>query len=136
LVTCLEEDILEWYWQTAVIVGMFVIRLGIPLVITLAVAYWLRRLDAKWQAEAMLQWQASQATQENPEAGLTLYRRLEEPCWVTTGCNEDIRVNCPAYKRPTVPCWMARRGADGQLPVECYTCERLLYGPVGQPLKV
>ena len=38
--------------QTAIIVGMFILRLGVPLLITLLVAYWLRRLDDKWQAEA------------------------------------------------------------------------------------
>ena len=38
--------------QTAIIVGMFILRLGIPLAIMLLVGYWLRRLDNKWQAEA------------------------------------------------------------------------------------
>ena len=38
--------------QTVIIVGMFILRLGIPLIITLLVGYWLRRLDNKWQAEA------------------------------------------------------------------------------------
>jgi hypothetical protein len=31
---------------------MFVLRLGVPLLITVALAYGLKRLDAKWQAEA------------------------------------------------------------------------------------
>ena len=38
--------------QAAIIVGMFILRLGVPLLITLLVAYWLRRLDSKWEAEA------------------------------------------------------------------------------------
>lgn len=38
--------------QVAVIVGMFILRLGVPLLITLLVAYWLRRLDGRWEAEA------------------------------------------------------------------------------------
>jgi uncharacterized membrane protein YraQ (UPF0718 family) len=48
--------------QTAIIVGMFVLRLGIPLAITLLVGYWLRRLDNKWQAEA----RARQETEASP----------------------------------------------------------------------
>jgi len=44
----------------AVIVGMFLLRIGVPLTMTLAVAYFLRRLDAKWQAEAWAEWEASQ----------------------------------------------------------------------------
>ena len=48
--------------QTAIIIGMFILRLGIPLIITLLVAYWLRRLDDKWQAEA----RARQETEAKP----------------------------------------------------------------------
>ncbi len=38
--------------QVAAIVGMFILRLGVPLLITLLVAYWLRHLDGRWEAEA------------------------------------------------------------------------------------
>ena len=41
--------------EVAVITGMFVLRLGVPLAITLTVGYLFRRLDAKWQAEARAQ---------------------------------------------------------------------------------
>jgi len=34
------------------LVLMFVLRLGVPLLITVAIAYGLHRLDARWQAEA------------------------------------------------------------------------------------
>jgi hypothetical protein len=50
---------LDWLLQTAIIVGMFILRLGIPLAITVFVGYCLRRLDDKWQAEA----QARQAAE-------------------------------------------------------------------------
>ena len=43
---------MEWWEQTAIIAGMFILRLGVPLAITLLVGYGLNRLDAKWQAEA------------------------------------------------------------------------------------
>ena len=39
--------------QVLAVVGMFILRLGVPLVITLMVGYWLRQLDARWQAEAL-----------------------------------------------------------------------------------
>ena len=44
---------------------MFVLRLGVPLLITVAIAYGLRRLDAKWQAEAEQEFQA-ETTAEAP----------------------------------------------------------------------
>ncbi len=34
------------------LVLMFVLRLGVPLLITVAIAYGLKRLDTRWQAEA------------------------------------------------------------------------------------
>jgi len=43
---------LDTWLQLAAVVGIFVLRLGLPLAITLAVGYWLRQLDAKWQVEA------------------------------------------------------------------------------------
>ena len=60
--------------QTAVIVGMFALRLGIPLAITLLVGYWLRRLEDKWQAEA----RARQETEVTQIQSRTKPRRHEE----------------------------------------------------------
>lgn len=45
------------------LVLMFVLRLGVPLLITVAIAYGLRRLDAKWQAEAENETQAEPAAE-------------------------------------------------------------------------
>lgn len=42
----------EWVRGPIIILGMFILRLGVPLAVTLAVGYWLRHLDAKWKAEA------------------------------------------------------------------------------------
>jgi hypothetical protein len=53
--------------QVAAIVGMFVLRLGVPLLITLLVAYWLRRLDSKWEAEARARQQTEPAPIEEPQ---------------------------------------------------------------------
>ncbi len=42
---------MEWALGTGAIVGMFLLRLIVPLVITLTLGYALRRLDAKWHPE-------------------------------------------------------------------------------------
>lgn len=39
-------------FTAAVILGFFLLRLGVPLLITAAVCYGLHRLDDRWQAEA------------------------------------------------------------------------------------
>jgi hypothetical protein len=109
----------DWLLATGAVVGGFALRLGVPLAITLAVAYWLRRLDAKWEAEAWTQWKASQAQKEGAAD--------PKPCWTLKGCGETARAGCPAFKQPKIPCWLARRRAEGRLPSACYNCE--LFSP-------
>jgi len=106
------------------VVGMFLLRLGVPLVITLAVGYWLRRLDAKWQAEAQVQWE-----QEELPAELKALARPEQPCWEIKGCDEAKRARCPACKAWDIPCWVAHLRATGRLPAACPDCELFSMSP-------
>lgn len=106
--------------SAAVFVGMFILRIGIPLGLTLGVAYALRRLDAKWQAEAWAQLEANQPQDQV----ITQVKPLvnEQPCWSLKGCDETARAQCAAPKQSDIPCWLARRRSEGKLPEECYTC--------------
>ena len=101
--------------DAAIIVGMFLLRLGVPLVITLIVAYLFRRLDARWEAEA----------QARPEA----IRQLEaatakKRCWEEKGCSQEQRARCPACRLTDIPCWLARLRVENRLPNECLNCPR------------
>jgi len=106
--------------EAAVVAGMFVLRLGVPLIITLAVAYFLRRLDAKWQTDAWAEWEASHSQNEVIAEANPL--RPSDDCWSLKGCDETTRANCAAPKQPDIPCWLARRQSEGKLPTECYNC--------------
>jgi hypothetical protein len=112
---------MNWLPEAAVVAGMFTLRLGVPLVITLAVAYFLRRLDAKWQAEAWAEWEAAQPEEEIAAEAKRL-QAGKQPCWSIKGCDEAVRANCAAPKQPGIPCWLARRRSEGKLPTECYSC--------------
>jgi hypothetical protein len=46
---------MDWWWQAAIIFGLFMLRLAVPLAMVLLVGYCLRRLDERWQAEALAQ---------------------------------------------------------------------------------
>ncbi len=124
------------------IVGLFVLRLGIPLAITLVIAYFLRRLDTKWEDEARSEQEAGRVTREVEEkeavsvplahmpspapipAALDSYGK---PCWeINKECNSTKMEHCPAYHDPSIPCWQARRQVEGRIPVECYHCEIFL----------
>lgn len=43
---------MDGFYTAMVILSFFLLRLGVPLLITAAVCYGLHRLDARWQAEA------------------------------------------------------------------------------------
>jgi hypothetical protein len=124
---------MDWLLDAAIIGGMFILRLGVPLAITLAVGYFLRRLDAKWQAEAWAQWEASQP-EEKIIGESKLLRAGKQPCWSLKGCHETVCANCAAPKHPDIPCWMARRRSEGRLPAGCYNCEYFSLRQVAQSL--
>jgi hypothetical protein len=120
-----------------VIAGMFILRLGVPLAITLAVGYLLVRLDRKWQAEAWAEWESSQLEQE--EQAKQAAGRVASPvagqfCWELKECGQAVREQCSAFKRPNIPCWLARRRAEGRLPVACYDCELFSLKQVSQSI--
>jgi hypothetical protein len=111
--------------QAAVIVGMFILRLGVPLAITLAAGYWLRRMDAKWEAEALArQAEDTLAQQEGDvESMIEMLKVIEQPCWILNECPKSAFIQCPAYQYSDIPCWLARRRVEGRLPQMCYRCE-------------
>lgn len=116
---------MDLWLQVAAIIGMFILRLGVPLVLTLMVGYWLRRLDARWQAEALAR--RADAAMAQAEAGaepsIEMFSVIERPCWEQKGCPEGAMGNCPAYQQAELPCWLARLRAEGHLPHPCYRCE-------------
>lgn len=116
---------MQFLTEVTIIVAMFIVRLGVPIALMCLVSYALRRLDARWQAEA----RAQQLTASNasappiatvvPAAATPL---IQEPCWEYRACPETVRARCPAYLSPHLPCWIARRQAEGQLPSQCCNC--------------
>ncbi len=123
--------------DAVVIAGMFILRLGVPLAITLAVGYLLLRLDRKWQAEAWAEWESSklkQGEQAGQAAGRATSSVAEQLCWDLKECSQATREQCPAFKRPNIPCWLARRRAEGRLPAACYDCELFSLKQVSQSI--
>jgi hypothetical protein len=102
------------------VVGLFLIRFGVPLLISGGVAWWLFRLDAKWRREAPAVYIPTGAPAG--AAGPGHSRIIGEPCWVYRACPEQVRDKCPAYLQPDVPCWLARLRNDGRLTGGCRCC--------------
>lgn len=110
------------------VTAMFVVRLGIPIAITVAVVYGLRRLDARWQAEALAR-EANALAEKHfaTERDIEILKVIDPPCWVTNNCPEAKCSSCPAHQLADVPCWLARFRMEGRLPAKCYNCQ--LFAP-------
>lgn len=102
----------------AIITG-FLVRLAIPILVTLAAVYFLKRLDARWQSEGEVQ----PVSVEKPE------------CWKINKCPPTQRETCPGYLSP-LPCWQARRLPNGYLRSECLDCEIFRNAPIPLPKPV
>jgi hypothetical protein len=105
------------------IIALFVLRLGVPLAITVFITWGLKSLDARWQADAEARHaEATVAAGRVEPAAFKAPQAVTSPCWKLRGCSDGRRVNCAACKEPGLPCWMARLRADGRLPNACYGC--------------
>jgi hypothetical protein len=95
------------------------LRIGIPIFITFFVVLILRKLDARWKAEA----------EAAPAPELVVQK---EPCWEILGCDSEAVKVCPAPASPE-PCWQVRRQKNGYLQEKCLTCQVFLQAPLPTP---
>ncbi len=97
----------------------FLLRLGLPVGVTVLLVMWLRRLDFRWQKES-----ASEMAKLN----------LEQPhntgCWECNGCPEEKLTGCKAYAHPETPCWQVFRDENGRLRENCLVCSVFRSAPI------
>lgn len=123
--------------ETLALTVLFVLRLGIPIAVTVLIAWGLRRLDARWQADAAArQTSRAVAAGDLDAAAVTSPLAAQQPCWELNNCSDAQRGNCPACAAFDIPCWMARLRADGKLPARCYGCALFRTRPSPQPVHV
>jgi hypothetical protein len=103
-----ELDAIGVVRDVLVLIYLFVLRLGVPLIVTLMfgsfLQHWLQQQDAK-EAIARRQFETTAPC-----------------CWETKNCPESVRENCVAYQRPELPCWLALQVAGYGLKEQCYAC--------------
>jgi len=126
---------MQLLWESLIIAAMFLLRLGIPLATMFLVGNALRRMDERWRAEALEREQQLGVMAGCETSGGALVPALiQEPCWEYRACPETTRARCPAYLAPNVPCWLARRRADGQMPSQCGLCSIFATRRIGTPV--
>lgn len=121
--------------ETVALIVLFILRLGVPIAITVAIVGGLRWLDARWQAEADAQ-RSSRAVAAGQLAPAAVASPLaaEQPCWKLKQCPPEKREQCAACALTDIPCWMARLRTDGKLPARCYGCALFRTRPAVRPV--
>ncbi len=100
----------------AVLTGVL-LRLAVPIGLTALVVFFLRKLDARWQAEAELE--------------KRMLVNDEIPCWKEQGFSVDeIKLKAVANGQP---CWQTHRLSNGYLREECLDCDVFLSAPIPNP---
>jgi hypothetical protein len=109
--------------EVLALTSLFILRLGVPLAVTVLITWGLKSLDARWQAEAEARQAVAivSAGRAQP-AAFKAAQAAQTPCWTLRNCAGVRQTNCAACKEPGLPCWMARLRADGRLPGACYGC--------------
>ena len=111
------------FQAVAVMVALFALRILLPVALMIAIGYGMNKLANRWEAEEQTQAHAKPAIAlpvlpARPAAAATI------PCWVFKNCDEAARARCPAYRQPSLACWVALLRAEGRLPAKCAGCER------------
>ncbi len=98
-----------------------ILRLGIPVALTVFVIWWFNRLDDRWQERA--EKEQSKSAQAPARPGNT-------GCWEARKCPPVRLATCPAYARRDTPCWQVFRDKDGLLKEACLSCRVFHEAPV------
>jgi hypothetical protein len=93
------------------------LRLAIPLLVTIVTVVVLRRLDQRWQADSL---------QEALSASGKSLASSSTHCWDVFNCSSERRADCPAYKHPDKPCW-EMISPSGRLMECCQRCPLRTY---------
>jgi len=115
-------------WQAMLImVGLFALRCILPVLVTIGLGYLMNRLVDRWEAEEEAERQMAPQPQPVPEPAVVT-AILSVPCWLMNNCPPERREMCPAFQERGVPCWQARKQANGALPANCPDCPRYVTG--------
>jgi hypothetical protein len=104
---------METFTSLLAIVTGLLLRLAIPILGTLILIYFLRKLDAHWQTEV--------------QPARVLVEKIE--CWNVKACSEEQRSHCVAASS-NLPCWQVHRQPNGYLQEKCISCEVFTKAPI------
>ena len=101
------------------VLALMVVRLGVPLVIILALSY----VAYRWIGEEKPSRTGATTSGATIGGAAALAQVLAGPhCWDAHGCTAEMKATCPAAARPELPCWLAIQMKTGHLKQNCFDC--------------
>ncbi len=94
-----------------IVIAMFVLRIGVPIALTIALGKWLEKKLAPREDK-----------REQARSAARKGNVVQLHCWDVKRCPPAIRAQCAAYKHPELPCWLAIQTEGGKVRPECFSC--------------
>ena len=138
------------------VIGMFLLRVGVPVAITAGMVYLFKRLDKRWEMEARAERKAGKVAEQPARAPVAPGKPAPAPelpfipppaapdrriqpgvsaaqvvqPGLTAKSSRSAKAMCDAPQNTGQPCWQARLDAEGQIPEECVGCDIFQRYPV------
>jgi hypothetical protein len=138
------------------VIGMFLLRVGVPVAITAGMVYLLKRLDRRWEMEARAERRAGKVVEQPAGVPASPGKRPPAPelPFIPPPAAPDRRIQpgvaaaqvaqpglnakssrpakaqCSAPQNLDKPCWQTRFEAEGQIPEACVGCDIFQRYPV------
>lgn len=117
---------MEWIEGAIPIALGLLLRVGVPVLVTVLLVRLLRGLDERWQSQAEAQRSQVEGTVQVKNIG----------CWEIKGCAAEQRAACQAFTQKETPCWQVYRTSDGHLQERCLGCEVFRKSPAPVPITI
>ena len=108
---------MEWLTTVSAIVLLILLRIAVPIAVTIAFIKVLKWLDERWKEQADLE-------------GSQVVKFGNIGCWEINNCPSEQRAICQAYNNPDKPCWQIFRDKHGRLQESCIDCDVFRNAPV------
>ena len=108
---------MEWLTTVLAMILLVLLRVAIPIAVTLTFIKVLKWLDERWK-------------QESDFEGAKVAKVRNVSCWEINECPAEQRAACKAYNNPDKPCWQVFREKNGRLQERCIGCDIFRHAPV------
>lgn len=108
---------MEWLTTTFAMILGILLRIAVPILVTILIITILKRLDERWKQETDVE--ADQ-----------MAKARNVRCWDMNNCPADQLAKCKAYQDPNTPCWQVFRQENGRLQERCIGCDIFRHAPL------